>query len=215
MIMEQFISNFGHAMVSLNQVIAGHENAGNVYKPGIGPYGEDRIVDLVMDHLSSNHLLEDTYIIRPNQEQKYALGLENYKGITGRAATPDLVLGNKIIEFKIARPLRDNGQPEDTWFKKVFDPHPASYSTFIDVAKLCKFSEAYDVENKFEKWVVVIGFERLGEDVYVLDALFPGLFNYISEHIAKKPVKNNLGMTFSLGKRHPVMQIAKLYAFQY
>jgi hypothetical protein len=213
--MQQFITAFGNAMVQLNQTVPGHENAGNIYQPGIGPYGEDNIVDMVMEYLSANHLVNVPYVIRPNMEQKISLDLKEYKGITGRAATPDLVIGNKIIEFKIARPLRDNGQPEDTWFKKVFDPHPTSYSTFIDVAKLCKFNEVHDTENKFEKWVFVIGFERLGESVYVLDALFPGLFKYISENISQKPVLEDIGMSFELGDKHPVHQVAKLYGFRY
>lgn len=213
--MKEFIKGFGTAMVKLNQIVPGHVHAGNNYKPGIGPYGEDNIVDMVMDYLTNNNLVNEDYIIRPNMDQKTALGLQNYKGISGRAATPDLVIGNKIIEFKIARPLRDNGMPEDTWFKKVFDPHPSSYSTFIDVAKLCKFKEQHDAENKFEKWVMVIGFERLGESVYLLDALFPGLFRYISEKISQKAVLEDIGMTFELGERHPVHQVAKLYAFRF
>jgi hypothetical protein len=213
--MKEFIKGFGTAMVKLNQIVPGHEHAGNNYKPGIGPYGEDNIVDMVMDYLTNNNLVNEDYIIRPNKDEKTSLGLQNYKGISGRAATPDLVIGNKIIEFKIARPLRDNGEPEDTWFKKVFDPHPSSYSTFIDVAKLCKFNEQHDAENKFEKWVMVIGFERLDESVYKLDALFPGLFKYISENISQKAVLEDIGMTFELGERHPVHQVAKLYGFRY
>ena len=213
--MKQFISEFGKAMVQINQDIPGHENAGNIYQPGIGPYGEDNIVDMAMEYLTNNQIVTEPYKIRPNLEQRIALGLRNYVGINGRAATPDLVIGNKIIEFKIARPLRDNGQPEDTWFKKVFDPHPSSYSTFIDVAKLCKFAEECDSENKFEKWVVVIGFERKAESVYVLDALFPGLFRYISENISKKQVLEDIGLTFELGDRHPFHQVAKLYGFRY
>jgi hypothetical protein len=213
--MKEFIKGFGTAMVKLNQNVPGHEHAGNNYKPGIGPYGEDNIVDMVMDYLTNNNLVNEDYIIRPNKDQKTILGLQNYKGISGRAATPDLVIGNKIIEFKIARPLRDNGEPEDTWFKKVFDPHPSSYSTFIDVAKLCKFKEQHDAENQFEKWVMVIGFERLDESVYKLDALFPGLFRYISENISQKAVLEDIGMTFELGERHPVHQVAKLYGFRY
>lgn len=213
--MKEFIKGFGTAMVKLNQNVPGHEHAGNTYKPGIGPYGEDNIVDMVMDYLTNNNLVNEDYIIRPNKDQKTILGLQNYKGISDRAATPDLVIGNKIIEFKIARPLRDNGEPEDTWFKKVFDPHPSSYSTFIDVAKLCKFKEQHDAENQFEKWVMVIGFERLDESVYKLDALFPGLFRYISENISQKAVLEDIGMTFELGERHPVHQVAKLYGFRY
>lgn len=213
--MNRFITNFGNEMVQLNQVLNGHNNNDNEYQPGIGPYNEDLIVDMVMANLSKNGEVDEPFFIRPNMNKKKELGLQNYVGITGRAATPDLILGNKIIEFKIARPLRDNGQPEDTWFKKVFDPHPTSYSTFIDVEKLSKFHREHDSDNKFEKWVVVIGFERENEDTYVLDALFPGLFNYIANHISKRQVIQDFGLTFNMGNRHPFHQVAKLYAFRF
>ena len=215
MTMNLFLENFGNAMAKLNQTVPGHTNNDNQYSPGIGPYGENEIVDQVMNHLKENNLLNDSFYIRPASAEKIELGIENYKSITGRSATPDLVIGNKIIEFKIARPLRDNGSPEDTWFKKVFDPHPTSYSTFIDVEKLCSFSEKHDQEGKFEKWVVVIGFERLNEEVYKLDALFPGLFRYISENISQKPLMEDLGTTKELGNRHPYHQVVKLYGFRY
>lgn len=213
--MNEFLEKFGNAMVELNQIVPGHISFENQYSPGIGPYGENEIVDHVMKHLNENNLLEESFYIRPGSTEKRALGIEHYKGITGRSATPDLVIGNKIIEFKIARPLRDNGTPEDTWFKKVFDPHPTSYSTFIDVEKLCNFSKNYDQQGKFEKWVVVIGFERIKEEVYKLDALFPGLFKYISENISQKNVLEDLGKTMEMGNRHPFHQVLKLYGYRY
>ena len=213
--MNLFLEKFGNAMVELNQFVPGHINNENQYSPGIGPYGENEIVDQVMKHLNETNTLDEAFYIRPGRIEKRELGIENYKGITGRSATPDLVIGNKIIEFKIARPLRDNGTPEDTWFKKVFDPHPTSYSTFIDVEKLCNFSENHDQQGRFEKWVVVIGFERINEVVYKLDALFPGLFRYISENISQKTVLEDVGKTMELGNRHPFHQVVKLYGFRY
>ena len=79
--MKQFISEFGKAMVQINQDIPGNENAGNIYQPGIGPYGEDNIVDMVMEYLTSNQIVTEPYKIRPNLEQRIALGLRNYVGI--------------------------------------------------------------------------------------------------------------------------------------
>ncbi len=206
--MRSFLAAFADAAAEINQYVPANEP----FKPGIGPYGEDRIVDLVMEKTGSQF---PDFVARPDRSQKKALGLEQYKGITGRAATPDLVLPGKILEFKIARPVRDNGDTEDTWFKKCFEPFPESYSTFIDVAKLCRFHDLYDQENKFEKWVVVIGFERENEDTYQLDSLFPSLFKYISATIVKREVKEFLCETRALGLRHPFHQVLKLYAFRY
>jgi hypothetical protein len=63
--------------------------------------------------------------------------------------------------------------------------------------------------------VVVIGFERENEDTYALDALFPGLFNFISNHISKRQVIQDFSLTFNMGNRHPFHQVAKLYAFRF
>jgi len=214
--MNNFLNDFANSMVEINQTIVGHLNNNNQYAPGIGPYGEDQIVDVVMNNLSANFPgIYQTYYIRPGKDVKAALGLSNYVGISNRAATPDLILGNKIMEFKIARPLRDNGVREDTWFKKVFEPNPNSYSTFIDVEKLCRFSENFDQEQRFEKWVVIIGFERLDEVEYRLDELFPGLFKYISENISKRIIKNFVSVSAILGNQHSFHQVVKLFAFQY
>lgn len=215
MIMNTFLHNFGISMVELNDQLPGHQNGENTYQPGIGPYGEDQIVDLVMDKLLQSGGINESFIIRPSAAQKKELGLSEYKGLTGRSATPDLVLGNKLIEFKIARPLRDNGQLEDTWFKKVFDPHPTSYSTFIDVEKLTRFGDVYDYNENFEKWIVVIGFERHQEDVYQLDKLFPGLFTFISENIVGRTVKDQISMSFQLSETHPFHQVVKLFSYRF
>ncbi|MRS02624.1 hypothetical protein EG832_05275 [bacterium] len=214
--MKQFLTDFANAMASINLSIDGHRSRDNQYAPGIGPYGEDQIVDRVMALLSQQ--APDLYIdhhIRPGNSVRRILGLEGYTGPSGSLATPDLVLSNRITEFKIARPLRDNGEREDTWFKKVFEPNPDSYSTFLDVEKLCLFDEKHDPEGKFEKWVVIIGFERLDEKEYDLDGLFPGLFTYISEKIRGRKVREFINHTAVLGDRHPYHQVAKLYAFRY
>lgn len=206
--MKEFIQQFADAAAAINQVIGPHKN----FRPGIGPYGEDEIVQLIMDRIGTAF---PGYHIRPDARAKRNLGLEHYCGISRRPATPDLVLPGVIAEFKIARPVRDNGDIEDTWFKKCFEPFPESYSTFIDVAKLCRFHDQHDPANRFEKWVIVIGFERENEPVYKLDTLFPSLFTYISESIVQRPVKDFLTETRSLGPRHPYHQVLKLYAFRY
>ncbi len=214
--MKQFLNDFAGAMVMINQSVEGHHNMDNHYGPGIGPYGENQIVDMVMAELSRKypHIYDDC-TLRPGNQVKGDLGLSGYKGISGGPATPDLVFRNRIMEFKIARPLRDNGNREDTWFKKVFEPNPDSYSTFLDVEKLCLFNEKHDSENRFNKWVVIIGFERHDEGEYLLDQLFPGLFIYISEQIRNRPVKEFESFTADLGDRHEFHQVVKLYAFRY
>jgi hypothetical protein len=211
--MKKFITDFGTTMVTLNQIVDGHVGKKNIYKPGIGPYGENHIVSKVMAELHDQY--PKSYI-RPTIKKRRELGLEQYVGMNGGLATPDLILlENKIIEFKIARPINDNGNREDTWFKKCFEPVNESFSTFIDVEKLCRFSEEVDKHQRFEKWIIVIGFERMNEQEYKLDHVFPGLFQYISQEIKCKEIKEFVTETFNLGERHPYHQVLKLYAFKY
>jgi len=213
--MEEFLNQFANTIQQINEEVSGHESTtGNHYQPGIGPYTEDGIVDLTIEHMATNANLED-YHTRPNMQKKRELGLENYLGLNGNKATPDLIYKGNIIEFKICRPLRDNGQREDTWFKKVFEPNPASYSTFLDVYKLCRFRDVYDLDTNWDGWVVVIGFERKDEVEYQLDSFFPNLYKFISETIVNQPYKEFISLTRDLGNRHPFHQVLKLYAFRY
>lgn len=213
--MEKFLQQFGDSLVSLNQTLPGHVTNRHQFQPGIGPYTEELMVKMGVEFLSKKGLLQESYYLEPDKATRSQLGLQGYAGPAGQRATPDLVLGNRIIEFKLARPLGDNGQLEDTWFKKCFDPHPNSYSTFIDVEKLSLFHSNHDQQNQFEKWVVVIGFERQQEIEYPLDRIFPRLFLYISNEIAGRQVIEQAAYTCELGDRHPVHQVLKLYAFRY
>ena len=170
--MEEFLNQFANSIQQLNEEVLGYESrTGNLYQPGIGPYTEDGIVDLAIEYIANNVNLQE-YYTRPNAQKKRELSLENYLGINENKATPDLIYQNNIIEFKICRPLRDNGEREDTWFKKVFEPNPTSYSTFLDVYKLCRFRDVYDLDKNWNGWVIVIGFERQNETEYQLDTFF-------------------------------------------
>lgn len=212
--MNNFLNLFADASVALNSEVPAFHNQGNHYQPGIGPYAEDEIVKLVITHLINTGRIQNVHI-RPNANARRQIGLNNYFGLNSNPATPDLVYENNIIEFKICRPLRDNGEREDTWFKKVFEPNPQSYSTFLDVVKLCRFRDNYDRADTWQRWVVVIGFERRDEAEYVLDQFFPDLFNFISSRIVNLPFTDFIACTRDMGDRHPFHQILKLYAFRY
>lgn len=212
--MNEFLRLFADATTELNLTVPGFQNRGRTFNPGIGPYSEDEIVNLSLSHLSNENLPQDVYI-RPNVNTRRQIGLTNYVGLNGGLATPDLVYQNKLIEFKICRPLRDNGQREDTWFKKVFEPNPQSKSTFSDVFKLCNFRENHDINNYWSRWVVIIGFERQIETEYRLDSYFPELFNHISTSILNRPYIEYISCDRDMGNRHPHHQVLKLYAFRY
>ena len=214
--MNEFLNLFADTMRDLNQILPGFENRGNVYLPGIGPYSEDEIVTRTINQLiDDNQIIEDDVHVRPNMELKVQLGLSDYRNVNNRLATPDLVYRNNIIEFKLCRPLKNNGDREDTWFKKVFEPNSESYSAFLDVQKLCRFRDNFDRGNNWEKWVIIIGFERQNETEYPLDPLFPRLFDFISSNILNLPREDFLEVERDMGRRHPVHQMIKLYAIRY
>jgi hypothetical protein len=212
--MNEFLSLFANAASELNQLLPGFKNKGNSYKPGLGPYSEDKIVSLTVNRLIENNLITSAHI-RPNAKERKNLGLNNYRGLNDNPATPDLVLNDNIIEFKICRPLRDNRKREDTWFKKIFEPNPQAYSTFLDVNKLCRFRESFDTNNNWKRWIVIIGFERLNETEYKLDQFFPNLFEYISEEILNLSYQEFIAKSKDMGTRHPYHQVLQLYAFRY
>ena len=212
--MNDFLKEFADVTSELNQSVPAFANQGNTYQPGIGPYTEKEIVNRVVNILVDRSIIQNAFI-QPNATTRRHIGLQNYMGLNNRAATPDLVFDNTIIEFKICRPLRDNGQREDTWFKKVFEPNSQSYSTFLDVAKLCRFRDNYDNNNDWQKWAIIIGFERQNETEYPLDLYFPDLFNFISSNIVNSPYAEFITETRDMGVTHRYHQILKLYGFKY
>lgn len=90
-----------------------------------------------------------------------------------------------------------------------------SFSTFSDVKKLCDFRDIYDATNAWNRWIIVIGFERQQETEYPLDTLFPDLFNFVSTNILNLPYVEFISVSNSIGERHLVHQVLKLYAFKY
>jgi hypothetical protein len=210
--MFEFLNLFADAACELNQTLPGFGN----FQPGIGPYNEQRIISETINRLiQKNRINPNDAYIEPRTQTRIQLGLENYQNTNGRAATPDLIYNRNIIEFKICRPLRDNGGREDTWFSTVYEPYSSSGSAFKDVERLCRFRNNFDLDNNWGKWVIIIGFERQNETEYQLDNLFPRLFEFISEKIIEFPYQDFLTVKRDMGDRHPYHQILKLYAFQY
>jgi hypothetical protein len=212
--MKDFIRDFADVASELNRTIPAFSNQGNTYSPGIGPYSENEIVSSVIGEMNRIGMLSGAHVL-PTAQIRSSIGLEGYSGLNSNAAIPDLVIGDRIIEFKICRPLRDNGAREDTWFKKVFEPSPGSYSTFLDVEKLCRFRQRHDSEGRWQGWVIIIGYERRDETEYRLDLYFPNLYRMISEEIVGRPYLEFLSETRDMGDRHPFHRVLKLYAFRY
>jgi hypothetical protein len=208
--MEDIINSFADGLVAINQTCPAYRN----FFPGIGSYSENRIVQLAVNHLHAAGLIHNFHL-NPNTNTRRKLGLIEYTGLNNERAIPDLVVDNHIVEFKICRPIRNDGKREDTWFKKVFEPYYGAKSALSDVMKLCKYRDNHDPSRKWKYWVVIIGFERQNETEYNLDILFPDLFRHLSEQILELPFQDYLSVSRDLGTRHPYHQVLKLYAFGY
>ena len=193
----------------LNDIVPAHRN----YCPGIGPYPENLIVDLAKEHIYGNN--HEGIFLRPNLNIRNNLQLQNYRNWNGNRAIPDLIIGNKIIEFKLCRPLRNNGGLEKTWMSKIFDPVPNSGSALSDVSRVTLFRQNHDMDHNWELWVIIIGFERHEEAEYSLDRFFPNLFQYISQNCLHECHQQFLSETRVISDRHPFHQTLKLYAFRY
>jgi len=208
--MQVFLNNFADGLAQVNQTCQSHKK----FSVGIGPYPENKMVHMAVSHLHAAGLIHDFHL-NPNINTRRKLGLIEYTGLNNERAIPDLVVDNHIVEFKICRPIRDNGKREDTWFKKVFEPYYGAKSALSDVMKLCNFRDNHDASRKWKYWVVIIGFERHKETEYNLDILFPDLFRHLSQQILELPFQDYLSVSRDLGTRHPYHQVLKLYAFGY
>jgi hypothetical protein len=99
--------------------------------------------------------------------------------------------------------------------KRFFEPNPNSYSTFLDVKKLCDFHNNYDLSNNWNRWIIVIGFEREDKNEYPLDLFFPNMFDFITNNIVQVPYVEFISVSNNIGDIHPFHQVLKLYAFKY
>lgn len=94
--MNEFLNLFANSIYHLNQDVQGFVSRGRRYLPGIGPYSENKIVELAIKYLLDENLIEEAYI-RPNIYFRRQLNLTNYFGLNRRVATPDLIYANNII----------------------------------------------------------------------------------------------------------------------
>ncbi len=101
------------------------------FKPGIGPFGEPQIVNVISERLSRD-------------------------GISARTRrTPDLDIQSYwAIEFKIVRPFGDNGKEAENWTVNLLHPYPGNVSLIGDALKLLQ------LPNYSRKGLVIIGYEH-------------------------------------------------------
>jgi hypothetical protein len=126
--LDKFVRDFadGMARADAHRPQAKSSRSGRLYQPGIGPFGEDKAVDLTVDEMRR-------------------LFPADYNGLRCRVLYPgsrqrcDLVLGEPpiwAIEIKMARFCGDNGKPDDMATKDLISPFDCDRSAVSDCAKL-------------------------------------------------------------------------------
>lgn len=207
--MNEFLKKLADALTELNDIVPAYRN----YHEGIGPYTENLIVDQAIARI--DHQNYQRIHVRPSFTVRNGLQLQNFHNWNGNGATPDLIIDNKIIEFKLCRPLGNDGIRDGRWMGKIFDPIKRSGSAMADVHKMTQFRQNHDPNQNSELWVVIIGFERHEEQEYSLDGFFPGLFQYVSQNCLNENYEQFLSETRVMSARHSFHQTLKLYAFRY
>jgi hypothetical protein len=104
-----------------------HRDTTRLYRPGIGPFGEDTAVALAVVEMEA-----------ANAHAYTSVGKRRYPG---SSYVCDLALGalpDWAIEVKLARLGRDNGTYEDAAIKKILSPYPEDRSAVTDCAKLAR-----------------------------------------------------------------------------
>ena len=114
---------------------------GRVYKPGIGPYSEDRAVDLILAEMktSNTHAYGRLACRVPYAKSRQ---------------TCDVVLPSEwMIEVKMARFYGDNSKPDDTSLKDLLSPFDVDHSALSDCTKLAA------ADGPARKAIVIYGFD--------------------------------------------------------
>ena len=161
--LKRFVQDFARAMKAADGLRpqARSARSGRLYQPGIGPFAEDRAVDLTLEQLRT-------------------LAPRDYGHLGSRVLCPgsrqrcDIVIGEPAawaVEVKMARFSGDNGKPDDTAVKDVISPFECDRSAITDCAKLVKSRLApnsavllYGFDDKARPLDVIIhAFEALAQ----------------------------------------------------
>ena len=129
--LEQLAADFADALKSVDADQLAHKH----FSPGVGPYGE---ADAVRAAAS-----------------KLQIGKPSVYSAAVTKRLPDLLIPHQwALEFKIARPFGDNGQPAEHWSGNLLHPYPGNTSSLGDCLKLLSSAIAE------RKAVIIIGYEH-------------------------------------------------------
>ena len=160
-------------------------DAFRAFQRGVGPDGEPQLLRLAASRLKT---------------------LPAYGTNTATKRTPDLLIpGRWAIECKIARPFGDNGKEAEDWSVNLLHPYPGNVSSIGDCHKLLA------LRGTERRAICVIGYEHSPAKIDLTPLV--DAFEAIAIHVAKIHLGARLERRCE-GLRHPVHQVARLFAWE-
>lgn len=135
--------------IDSRQLQAANARTGDLYKPGIGPHPETKVVGLIACDLAEfNH-------------DRYGSKLQTGVSYPGSRQKCDLCIGTGpawewVVEIKMLRLMGDNGKPNDNMLMHILSPYPGNRSALTDCPKLL------DSGLHGRKAIVIYGFDYDG-----------------------------------------------------
>jgi hypothetical protein len=187
--LDRIVKSFAKAISVVDSRCSGYvSRSKRQYKPGIGPYAENKAMELVTEELCDVGIACGQFIPYPAAAAKKC----------------DIWLGEPlewVIEVKMGRFRGDNGKPDDTGIKDLISPFAADRSALTDGVKLA------ESEFPARKAVLVYGFDDddrpLGDALDTLDAL-----------LRQRVVIRDKQETAFTGLRHPVFKSGRVVAWE-
>jgi hypothetical protein len=155
------------------------------FQPGVGPYGEPQLLQLIRERLNV---------------------LDAYRGSVVTKRTPDLLLrGHWALEVKIVRPFGDNGKPAENWSVNLLHPYEGNVSAIGDCLKLL------DLNIPERKAVVIIAYEHAQPKINL--SLLLEAFEVVAKKVAKIGLGRRYEVARG-GLVHPVHQHLRVIAWE-
>ena len=180
--LQEIINDFAKAFKEIDS----RELSEKAYKPGIGPFGEDRAVGDALAYLKE----KDTY----------------YESAYTTKRCPDLMVPSHwAIEFKLMRPHGDNGAVGEFWSKKILYPYPGSTSAIGDCFKLINSG------LQERKGIIIIGYEHAPPKIDL--TITARAFEAIAKEVLGIQMSDRCTAEFT-DLIHPVHQTGKLFGWE-
>lgn len=190
--MYDIVTDFAAAFKAVDASAPVGKSRTRIYRPGIGPLGEEAAIDRALQFLKSD------------KPARYAnAGPKRYPGLTVQC---DVVIPNEwALEFKLIRPFGDNGDEAEHWSENILHPYEGNVSSIGDALKLMKSNFAE------QRGILVFGYEHTPAKIDLTVAV--AAFELVATQIAGIQLGERNRAEFD-SLIHPVHQQGKVFGWQ-